>query len=408
VKKASRSLTVFNSLGWDRQSLVEIPENVPLPNGATIQKVAGKTFAEITVPACGWTNIQNTSCKQSAGVTAKTNLLENDRLRIVFNKAGEITSICDKQSGHELTAGPCNRFLLYKDVPGNWDAWNIDSMYELQPVDITAPARIEVITSGPLFGTLRLTRSIGKSQLTQEITLRCGSAQMDFITVLDWQERHKLLKVAFPVNVHADEAIHEIQFGHLHRPTHRSRQYDAARFEVSQHKWTALAEEGRGCALLNNCKYGVNVLGNSINLTLLRAPLGPDMLADRGRQEFTYSFFAWNGSLADSGIVRAAYELNSPVTTVRGDAGEQSWFRIDAPNVIIDTVKPAEDGSGDVIVRLYESMRTATHCSLKVGLPFAKAAQTNMLEQQPVKLAIKNGAVALEFRPFEVKTVRLH
>ena len=274
-------------------------------------------------------------------------------------------------------------------------------------VEIAAPARIEVITSGPLLGTVRLTRAIGKSQMTQDISLRRGSAQVDFVTVLDWQERHKLLKVAFPVNVHADEAIHEIQFGHLHRPTHRSRQYDAARFEVSQHKWTALAEEGRGCALLNDCKYGVSVLGNSINLTLLRAALGPDMLADRGRQEFTYAFLAWNGSLADSGIVRAAYELNSPVTTIRGDAGQQSWFRVDAPNVIIDTVKPAEDGSGDLIVRLYESMRTATRCGLQVGLPFAKAFQTNMLEQQPAKLAAKAGAITLEFRPFEVKTVRL-
>ena len=280
-------------------------------------------------------------------------------------------------------------------------------MNKQQPVEIAAPAHIEVITSGPLLGTVRLTRAIGKSQMTQDISLRRGSAQVDFVTVLDWQERHKLLKVAFPVNVHADEAIHEIQFGHLHRPTHRSRQYDAARFEVSQHKWTALAEEGRGCALLNDCKYGVSVLGNSINLTLLRAALGPDMLADRGRQEFTYAFLAWNGSFADSGIVRAAYELNAPVTTIRGDAGQQSWFRVDAPNVIIDTVKPAEDGSGDLIVRLYESMRTATRCELQVGLPFAKAFQTNMLEQQPAKLTAKAGTVALEFRPFEVKTVRL-
>ena len=407
VKKARRSLTVFNSLGWDRTTLVPVPSGVSLPTGATLQKVAGQTLAEIAVPACGWTNIQNVSCEQSAGVTARTNLLENDRLRVLFNKAGEITSIRDKQSAHELTAGPCNRFLMYKDVPGNWDAWNIDSMYEKQPVDIAAPARIEVITSGPLLGTLRVTRAIGQSQLTQEISLRRGSPRLDFITVLDWQERHKLLKVAFPVNVHADEAIHEIQFGHLRRPTHRSRQYDAARFEVSQHKWTALAEEGRGCALLNDCKYGVNVLGNSINLTLLRAPLGPDMLADRGRQEFTYSFLAWTGSLADSGIVRAAYELNSPVTTVRGDAGQHSWFRVDSPNVIIDTVKPAKDGTGDLIVRLYESMRTATHCGLKVGVPFATASQTNMLEQQPVRLPAKQGAIALEFRPFEVKTVRL-
>ena len=147
VKKSNRSLTVFNALSWDRQSLVEVPPDVALPDGATVQSVAGKNFAEIAVPACGWTAVQNVSCEPAAGVTARRNLLENDRLRIRFDPAGEITSLWDKQAGRELAAGPCNRFLLYKDVPGNWDAWNIDSMYEKQPVAIAAPARIEVITA---------------------------------------------------------------------------------------------------------------------------------------------------------------------------------------------------------------------------------------------------------------------
>jgi len=159
--------------------------------------------------------------------------------------------------------------------------------------------------------------------------------------------------------------------------------------------------------VLNDCKYGVNVAGNSINLTLLKSALAPDMTADKGRQEFTYAFYAWNGSLADSAVVREACELNCPVLTVPGAAAERSLFTVDAPNVVIETVKLAEDGSGDVVVRLYEASRTATRCRLVTTLPAVSAAQTNMLEQIERELPCEEGKIALDFRPFEIKTVRL-
>jgi alpha-mannosidase len=254
---------------------------------------------------------------------------------------------------------------------------------------------------------LRVTRKLHQSTLTQEISLRRDSRRLDFQTVIDWQESHKLLKVNFPVTIHANEAIHEIQFGHIRRPNHQSRPFDADRFEVANHKWTALAEENRGCAVLNDCKYGVNVAGNSINLTLLKSPLAPDMTADKGRQEFTYAFYAWNGSLADSAVVREAYDLNCPVMTAPGAAGERSLFSVDAPNVVIETVKPAEDGSADVVVRLFESKRMATRCALSTSLPASGAVQTDMLESVQGELPFDNGQISLEFRPFEVKTVRL-
>jgi alpha-mannosidase len=159
--KAKGKTTVFNSLGWERSALVELTADVP---GATVQSVNGRTLAAITVPACGWTTIDKAGRAPTSGVTASPTRLENDLLRVTFNKAGEITSILDKAAGRELAAGKCNRFLMFKDVPGQWDAWNIDSMYEQQPVDITAPAHIEAIAAGPLLGAVRLTRRIGQSQ----------------------------------------------------------------------------------------------------------------------------------------------------------------------------------------------------------------------------------------------------
>jgi alpha-mannosidase len=254
---------------------------------------------------------------------------------------------------------------------------------------------------------LQVKRKLHASEMTQTISLRQGSRRVDFHTVIDWQESHKLLKVNFPVDVYNTEALHEIQFGHIARPTHKSRPFDADRFEVSMHKWTALVEGNRGFAVLNDCKYGVNVDGNSINLTLLKSALAPDMVADKGRQEFTYAFYAWNGTLFDSGLVQEGYDLNSVVATATGSGGQRSLFSVDAPNVIVETVKPAEDGSQDVVVRLYESMRTATRCTLKTSLPVSKAVQTNMLEDAVGELSLENGQIALDFRPFEIKTIRL-
>ena len=239
------------------------------------------------------------------------------------------------------------------------------------------------------------------------VSLRRGSRRVDFATDIEWNERHKLLKVAFPVNIRADEGIHEIQFGHIRRPNHRSRPFDANRFEVCNHKWTALAEENRGCAILNESKYGVSVLGDTIALTLLKSALAPDPAADLGHQSFTYAFYAWTGSFADSDIVREGYDLNAPVSIVPGDGGQFSLLSLDAPNIIVETVKAAEDRSNALILRLYEAKRMATRCTLKLGIPVYGANECDMLENPLRDLETTADSIALDFRPFEVKTVRV-
>jgi alpha-mannosidase len=296
---------------------------------------------------------------------------------------------------------------MYKDVPSNWDAWDIESIYKDDPIDVAGPASIVMLSEGPVVGIVRIKKRLHASELVQEIRLRAKSRRVDFVTTIDWREDHKLLKVNFPVDVHCDEAIHEIQFGHLRRPTHASRPFDADRFEVSNHKWTALAEENRGVAVLNDCKYGVDVQKNSINLTLLKAALAPDMHADRGVQQFTYALYVYNGSFGDSGTVEEAYDLNVPVMTLPGNGGTASLLRISTPNVVVEAIKPAEDGSGDVVVRLYEAKRTTCDAMVTTTLPIRSALETDMLERGGKKLVCKNGEIRLSFRPFEIKTVRL-
>jgi len=410
---ASRAVTVFNSLSWPRKAVMPLPDGAA---GATcngepleVQRVDGDSRVMVEVPSCGWTTLQlddEAHVPAGVGVVASDNRLENALLRVTFNASGEMTSVYDKEADRELLAGPANAFRMYKDVPSWFDAWDIDSTYSETPVCLDGKAEISVEASGPLFAQLKIKRTLLDSSIEQIVTLEKGSRAVRFDCEMDWQESHKLLKVAFPMAIHANDAIYDIQFAYLERPTHRSRQYDRDRFEVPHQKWVALAEANRGCAVLNDCKYGSDTLGNCISLTLLKSALAPDMTADKGQQQFSYAFYAWNGSFAESGIDRAAYELNCPLGMVSGAAGERSLFAVSQPNVIIEAVKPAEDASGDIVVRLYESKRMATRCTLTCGLDIKTVVETDMLENKAGDLALSDGEIALDFRPFEIKTLR--
>ena len=414
TRKDDKSVAFFNSLSWERTDLVPLPKGIHAlaadEQALPVQAINGKTYAEVMTPSCGWTSARAAKPAEpsiTATVAATPHSLENDLLRITFNDRGEIKSLLDKQSKRELATAPMNSFRMYKDIPHMCDAWDIESVYKLEPVELRAKAELQVLAQGPLAAVLQIRRALGNSTLEQQVWLRRGSRRVEFKTQIDWHEQHKLLKVNFPTTIHANDAMHEIQFGHLRRPNHASRQYDADRFEVCNQKWTALTEETRGAAVLNDCKYGVNVEGGSINLTLLKSSIAPDWTADRGLQEFTYAFYPWNGTFIESNVIREAYELNVPVEVLAGQAGQCSLFAVDAPNVIIETVKPAEDASGDVIVRLYEAAHAATRCTLSTALPVSNAAQCNMLEASAAPVAVRRGTIALDFRPFEIKTLRL-
>ncbi|MBO4345614.1 MAG: alpha-mannosidase, partial [Victivallales bacterium] len=425
VQPDRKKVSYFNSMSFDRWAVVVLPfEGAQDAEGepVAVQKLNGVTYAEIYLPACGWTTL--TEAKPYLGdkeerVRATKTKLMNSVVEFGFNSLGELTSARNRASDQEFMAGPGNSLRMYKDVPGAYDAWDIDSMYKLTPFELERRATVEVVAQGPVFGMIRVRRRLNDSSFTQQIILTANSAHLVFQTTIDWRESHKMLKVNFPVNVHADDALHEIQFGHVSRPTHATRPYDANRFEVCNQKWTALVEGGqRGAAILNDCKYGVNVEGNSMNLTLLRSPLAPDHTADKGLQKFTYAFTMWEPEDEPDYVnlaVTLGYELNYPVQPMLGDAGEdRSLLRCDKANIILECLKPAEDGSGDLILRLYESNNVFTNCTLHLDLPFSKIYETDMLEGNGTALSYMTNSceccraeVDLTFRPFEIKTLRL-
>ena len=275
------------------------------------------------------------------------------------------------------------------------------------PVALEEPVHLSV-TAREGGVSLLLERALHHSMLRQEIFLGDDAERLDFITHVSWRERHKLLKVSFPVNVLAREALQEIQFGYVQRPTHRSTRHDWDRYEVCNQRYTVLCDGSGGAAVLNDGKYGVSVEGSDIRLSLLRAPLMPDMTADQGEQDFTYAFMPFAGPFEQSRVLRQATELNEPVIPGGdGAADAHPLFLPEKANIIVDTVKPSDTQPGAVLVRVYEAMGMATDTAVTLHPAIAGATETDMLEEngQPLPMV---GGLRLHFSAFEIKTILLH
>jgi alpha-mannosidase len=260
---------------------------------------------------------------------------------------------------------------------------------------------------------VRIVRKAGASTITQVVSLDAGSASIDIDTHVDWHERQKLLKLAFPLDVHAERATSEIQFGHLHRPIHTNTSWDAARFETVAHRWVHVGEPGYGVAVANDSTYGHDV-GRStrpdgatttvVRLSLLRAPLFPDPTADQGEHRMRVSLRV-GATVADA--VAEGYRLNLPLRTVRGGSAIAPLVTVGSPAVVVEAVKLAEDGSGDVIVRLYEAHGTRAAARIKAGFEHSGVVETDLLERplaEPV--ALSADGTRLRLRPFRIVTLR--
>ena len=404
-------LTLFNAQGFARAEVVALParfaNGAVTPEGRPVPVCGGRALVE--TPALGFVSLRPAALPAAAAaVTAEPTqagaCLKNGRVEVRLDRAGRVLSY--RLDGRELTCGrPMNVLRLYKDVPRRFDAWDIDSNYRAQPVGVQKADSFEITEAQGLQASVRWTGTVGRSRVRQTITLRADSPVLEFDTAVDWQELHRLLKVEFPADVRAEHAQHEIQFGFVERPTHRSRPFDQQRFEVCNHRYTALCDNAHGCAVLNDCKYGVGVEENSIELTLLRAAASPEMATDQGEQRFRYGFTAWEGPFAVAPVVRQAAAFNDPLLALDGEAPAFSAAAADRDNVMLDTLKPADDGSGDWVLRVYESKKADTVYHLDFGVPVAALVPCDLLEQ-PTGQPLPPQA-ALHLRPFEVATYRI-
>jgi alpha-mannosidase len=406
-----------------------------LPGGRYLQNQSGEALAMQLTDGGAWIDVKRaaplsvTTLRLADGdhpapqtdLQVSPTLLENRYVRVEINAAGDITRIYDKSAQREVLApgGVANQFQAFEDRPMNWDAWDVDIFFEDKVWTAEPASSVDVVESGPLRATLEVRRRILHSAYVQRISLCHNSPRLDFDTHIDWRERHVLLKVAFPVDILSPVATYEIQWGNVQRPTHRNTSWDWARFETCAQKWIDLSEGDYGVSLLNDCKYGHDVRDNVMRISLLRSPTLPDPEADQGAHHFTYSVLPHTGPWGENTIA-AAYELNDPLLAIdirdnrivqpgqgrRGEVVPWSLLAIDQPNMVVETVKRAEDGNG-IIVRCYESQRRRGPMTLQTGIALGAAWRTNLLEENQEELPVDGDRVTLRVRPYQVLTLRL-
>lgn len=371
-------------------------------------------FCAENVPSMGYkiftlANAENnTPC-----VRAEKNLLENEYLRVEISPDGEISSVYDKENGREVLTGSGNVLTLSHDKPIHESAWNLENDYMMHMVRLDRAESICVVESSALRGAVRVVKKINKSTVTQDYVLFAGERKLRFETSVDWHEKEKVLKAEFPVCIRSRYSTFEIAHGATERPTFANNSFEKAQFECCAHKWTDLSETDYGVSLLNDCKYGYDITGNVMRITLMRAPVCPDLTADLGENSFVYELYPHKNGWDEAGTVNEALRLNVPFESVFISEGkavnavpEKSFVSVDNRGIVVDAVMRARDDSG-IIIRMYQSSRRKASAVITTERAFAKAVECNLMEQEENEIPLNGNSFELVFKPFEVKTIKL-
>lgn len=427
MKLDGDSLVVFNTLGFDRDDVVEaeMPQTgdfhivdtdgsvCPMQTGADGKLV----FLAKGVPAKGCKAFRIVSGKADAGkplYAADASGAENSFYSLKFDGNMNISSFVLKENGRAVApAGEAlNRLIAYEDRPHNHDAWDIKCFYDEKYWNIDNVDCCDVVENGAVRTVIKVTRKFNLSTIFQYFIFYPHTVRVDVRYVVDWKEKDIALKADYPVDVNAVKATFDIQFGNIERTTHTNTTWDFSQFEVCGHKWADLSDNSFGFAVLNDCKYGWTVKEGHIKPTLLRSATTPNHLQDREIHNFTYALYPHAGTVASSDVVSEGYSLNVPLYCAASNAhdgtlsGTMSLVKADKSNIIIETVKKAED-SDALIVRLYETWNRKTDCTVTFGGKIASASVCNLLEEKDEKAEFTGNAVPLSFRPFEIKTLKV-
>ncbi len=412
-------VTVFNTTGYTRSDVVELGRTDAKALADETGKVypvqptadGAVAFLE-NLPSKGFKTLQKAEAVSvpSPFVRKDDRHLETPFYSVAFDEHGHFTSLFDKENDRELIqAGKCaNVIRMYEDKPIYYDNWDIDMFYTEKSWPVDDLVSMKWTEEGPVRATVELEYRISLSSIRQKIHFYAGSRRIDFDTWVDWKQHQHLLKAEFPVDIHSDEATFDIQFGNLTRKVHTNTSWDKARFEVCGQKWMDFSEGRYGVSLLNDCKYGHSVRDGVIGLTLLKSGIEPNPVADQEEHVFTYALYPHAGTWRDAGTVRESFFVNQPLRAVAG--GEPgaafSLAGVEQANVVLETVKQAEDGSGTVL-RLYESENARTQTVLRIPAGVAKAYSCNLLEEIEEELPVQDGKVRFLTKPYEIKTILL-
>ena len=358
----------------------------------------------VEAPAYGFGSVGAVPGSVSATESADGVVLENGVLRAELGRDGLVRSLVEVGSGREALAAPGNLLQVYDDHPTAFDAWDVDP-FHLETVEDCPPATsCEAAATGPLRAEVVFERPVGRaSSMRQVVRLDAGARRLEFHCEVDWRESHTMLKVLFPVCVRSPNATYQMQFGHAERPTHYSTSRDLARYEVPGHRFADLSEHGFGVALLTDCKYGYRLRERDADQ--------PAACADRARPRRRHRPArvrirrdAARRGWREAGVVGEAARFETPLRWAPGVAEPRSFFSVDDPNLVLDTVKRAED-SDALVVRLYEAHGARGTARLRVGVPFTEAVSCNLLEDPGEPLETDGDEIVLAYRPHEIVSV---
>lgn len=372
----------FNTLNFERNALTFIPNK----KGTSTRYGVKGNWLIPHIPAMASKSLRAT--KGDSSWIEIGDRVETPFYSISFNDDGSIASLYDKKLNREWVDGDFNKLKIYTDNPGNYDAWDILPNYKDKQIDVKVEEPLELCELDGEAATFKTVLTTEKSRWTMLVRVFRQSKGIEVENIVDWQEKHKLAKAEFACNVLTRKALCDTSAGFIERDTHRNTTWQQARFESCHHKWCDLSETDGGVALINDGKYGVGLLENTMSLSLLRATIRPDVTSDMGMHNFCYMIMPHADNAVAAGINNLAFQYNVPL--IKSDA---EWSLPDFAPLYLQAAKLSENGKMAVI-RLSE--QNGTRGTIKLDKP---VKLLNMLED------VQKEIDTIEYKPFEIITI---
>ncbi|MBE9011996.1 alpha-mannosidase, partial [Pseudanabaenaceae cyanobacterium LEGE 13415] len=333
-------------------------------------------------------------------------VLENAFIKVTVDpETGNLFSVFDKIHDREILNGFGNELQAFQDSGQYWDAWNIDPNYVKRPLE---PFQLLEINHGKwrtYFPAIKVKRAFRQSTFEQWYYLEPNAPILKISALINWQERHVLVKAAFPLHLDADFATYEIAGGVIDRTLHPQTPAESAKWEVPALGWMDINDGEYGVSVLSDCKHGYDCQSNRVRLTLLRGSEFPDPQADLGQHEFTYAVYPHSGNWKVAQTPRKSYELLQPLQAVTlSYPYEQgtlppvhSSIDLQAENLILTSLKQSEDNPDEYILRCYECHGEPAELNLKGDF---EIIETIDILERPL-------SVPDQIRPWEIRTYRI-
>ncbi len=444
TRGAGEALIVFNQLSWQRSGPVELAldrlraakewsvldeSGKPLPVQKIDANVLGAKllFMAKDVPSMGYKVyrlMEKPSTVAGEPLSSSITSLRSAALDLKVDQAsGLIAEVTDLTNNRSVLTQPRGNLLqlLPDDIHDAWDikftkpAIELDSAREISLIE-SGPVRatIKVVHSylGPQKGKYKPTEDFPSSFFTQHISLYAGLPYVEVRNHVMWWEQHKMLKVVFPVNVYSKVAKYEIPYGQIERSTGFETSFEKARFEVPAQRWADVSDGQYGVSLINDCKYGYDIKGNIMRLSLLRAPVTPDSMADRGYHDFRYALYPHAGDAYQAGVVRRGIEFNEPMRAILAPSHKgklpkaHSFVQVAQDNIIVNSIKKAEDGP-EWIVRVYEIAGKPARTKISFANDLTSVTEVNLIEDRMASLQPLSNAFEVDIKPNEIRTFKV-